>query len=118
MSQIKIPLDWPNIGDLEKEYVLKALDSGFVSTAGPLVKEFEDEFAAYLGCRNAVSVVNGTSGLHLALRLLNIGPGDEVIVPALTFIASINPITYVGATPELLMSTQIPGRLTRCKLKR
>jgi perosamine synthetase len=54
LSQIKIPLDWPNIGSLEKEYVLKALDSGFVSTAGPLVKEFEDEFAAFLGCRNAV----------------------------------------------------------------
>jgi perosamine synthetase len=102
LSQIKIPLDWPNIGSLEKEYVLKALDSGFVSTAGPLVKEFEDEFAAFLGCRNAVSVVNGTCGLHLALRLLNIGPGDEVIVPALTFIASINPIAYAGATPVVV----------------
>lgn len=102
MSQIKIPLDWPNIGEQEKEYVLKALDSGFVSTAGPLVKEFEEEFAAYLGCRNAVSVVNGTSGLYLALRLLNIGSGDEVIVPALTFIASANPVTYVGATPVVV----------------
>lgn len=102
MSQIKIPLDWPNIGNLEKEYVLKALDSGFVSTAGPLVKEFEDEFAAFLDCKNAISVVNGTSGLHLALRLLNIGPGDEVIVPSLTFIASANSVTYVGATPVIV----------------
>lgn len=102
MSQIKIPLDWPNIGNSEKECVLKALDSGFVSTAGPLVNEFEDEFASFLDCRNAISVVNGTSGLHLALRLLNVGPGDEVIVPALTFIASVNPITYVGATPVIV----------------
>jgi perosamine synthetase len=102
LNQIKIPLDWPNIGELEKEYVLKALESGFVSSAGPLVREFEDSFASYLQCKNAVSVVNGTSGLHLALRLLNIGPGDEVIVPALTFVASVNPIIYVGATPVVV----------------
>lgn len=96
---VVIPLDWPNLGELEKHYLIKALESGYVSSAGPLVKEFEARFAAYLGARYAVATVNGTSAIHLALRILNIGPGDEVIVPALTFVATVNPILYVGATP-------------------
>lgn len=102
MVEVKIPLDWPNIGELEKRYVLEAMDSGYVSTAGPLVQEFEKRFAAYLAIEHAVAVMNGTSGLHLALKLLGIGPGDEVIVPALTFIATVNPVTYVGATPVVV----------------
>ncbi|MDI6710303.1 MAG: LegC family aminotransferase [Bacillota bacterium] len=101
-SQIRIPLDWPNIGELEKRYVLEALDSGFVSSAGPLVAEFERRFSRYVGAKHAVATVNGTAGLHLALRLLGIGPGDEVIVPALTFIATVNPVIYAGATPVVV----------------
>lgn len=102
MGEIKIPLDWPNLGQLEHEYVLRALDSGYVSSAGPLVREFEQRFAAYLGIGHAVAVVNGTAGLHLALKLLGIGPGDEVIVPALTFIATVNPVVYVRARPVVV----------------
>lgn len=102
MSGIKISLDWPNLGQLEREYVLRALDSGYVSSAGPLVGEFEQRFAAYLGISHAVAVVNGTAGLHLALKVLGIGPGDEVIVPALTFIATVNPVVYVGARPVVV----------------
>ncbi|MGI9862425.1 LegC family aminotransferase [Moorella naiadis] len=102
MQEIKIPLDWPNLGELEKDYVLKALESGYVSSAGPLVREFEQRFAAYLGISQAVAVVNGTAGLHLALKLLGIGPGDEVIVPALTFIATVNPVVYAGARPVVV----------------
>lgn len=102
MSEIKIPLDWPNLGQLEREYILRALDSGYVSSAGPLVGEFEKRFAAYLGVAHAVAVVNGTAGLHLALKLLGIGPGDEVIVPALTFIATVNPVIYTGARPVVV----------------
>ncbi|WXJ86736.1 GDP-perosamine synthase [Moorella humiferrea] len=102
MQEVKIPLDWPDIGELEKEYVLKALESGYVSSAGPMVREFEERFAAYLGINHAVAVVNGTAGLHLALKLLGIGPGDEVIVPALTFIATVNPVVYVGARPVVV----------------
>jgi len=102
MSRIKIPLDWPNIGHLEQEYVLKALDSGYVSSAGPLVTEFEKRFAAYLGIKHAVAVVNGTAALHLALKVLGIGSGDEVIVPALTFVATVNPVIYVGAKPVVV----------------
>jgi len=102
MHEIKIPLDWPDLGELEKEYILKALGSGYVSSAGPLIREFEQRFAAYLGISHAVAVVNGTAGLHLALKLLGIGPGDEVIVPALTFIATVNPVVYVGARPVVV----------------
>ncbi|RJX18369.1 MAG: LegC family aminotransferase [Desulforudis sp.] len=102
MSSIRIPLDAPNIGELEKQYVLRALESGYVSSIGPLISEFEERFAGYVGARYAVVTVNGTAALQLALRLLGIGPGDEVIVPALTFIATANPVMYAGATPVVV----------------
>ncbi|MEW6573301.1 MAG: LegC family aminotransferase [Bacillota bacterium] len=99
MAAVRIPLDAPNIGYLEKEYVVRAIESGYVSSVGPLVSEFEERFADYVGAKHAVAVVNGTSAIHLALRILGIGPGDEVIVPALTFTGTVNPVTYAGATP-------------------
>lgn len=102
MPAVRVPLDWPNIGEAEKRHVMAALESGYVSSAGPLVQEFERRFAAYLGIRYAVATVNGTAALNLALRILNIGPGHEVIVPALTFVATVNPIIYVGATPVVV----------------
>lgn len=101
-EEAQIPLDAPSIGELEKEYVLRALDSGYVSTAGPLIAEFEERFAGYVGATYAVAVVSGTAALHLALRLLGVGPGDEVIVPALTFVGTVNPVAYVGATPVVV----------------
>ncbi|MEW6172105.1 MAG: LegC family aminotransferase [Bacillota bacterium] len=101
-SDIRIPIDAPNIGELEREYVMRALESGYVSSAGPLIGEFEERFAAYVGARCAVATVNGTSAIHLALRLLGIRPGDEVIVPALTFIGTVNPVVYLGATPVVV----------------
>ncbi|MEW6423863.1 MAG: LegC family aminotransferase [Bacillota bacterium] len=102
MTSIRIPLDAPNIGELEKQYVFRALESGYVSSVGPLVSEFEERFAAFVGVRYALATVNGTAAIHLALRLLGIGPGDEVIVPALTFIATANPVVYAGATPVVV----------------
>ena len=98
MSKI-IFLDAPNVGALEKEYLSKAIDTNFISTIGPLVPQFEEQFARYLGVKKAVSTQSGTAALHMALYELGIGRGDEVIVPALTFIASVNPISYVGAKP-------------------
>ena len=94
-----IYLDAPNIGEREKEFLCRAVDSGFVSTIGPFVEEFEHRFADYLSLSRTVSVQSGTAALHMALYELGIAPGDEVIVPALTFIASVNPVSYVGATP-------------------
>ncbi|MFZ5906252.1 MAG: aminotransferase class V-fold PLP-dependent enzyme [Nitrospirota bacterium] len=95
----QIFLDAPNVGRHEKKYLNKAIDSGFVSTIGPFVSEFEDSFAQYLGVKKAVSTQSGTAALHMALHELGIGSEDEVIVPALTFVATVNPIMYVGAKP-------------------
>lgn len=92
-------LDAPNLGELEKQYLLKCVDSTFVSTAGPFIPEFEEKFAKYVGTKRAVSTQSGTAAIHLSLSELGVGPGDEVIVPVITFIASVNPIVYVGATP-------------------
>ena len=99
MPDPKIELDAPNVGELEKAYLGKAIDQGFVSTLGPFVPEFERRFAELVGVKSAVSTQSGTAALHVALHQLGIGPGNEVIVPALTFIASVNPLRYVGATP-------------------
>lgn len=96
---MQIQLDAPNIGELEKQYLNKCIDSTFVSTFGPFIGEFEDKFSQYVGTKRAISTQSGTAAIHLALHELGIGPGDEVIVPVITFIASVNPITYVGATP-------------------
>lgn len=96
---MKIELDAPNIGASEKKYINEAVDSGFVSTFGPYVPAFEDRFADYLGANRAVSMQSGTAALHIALYEMGIKAQDEVIVPVLTFIASINPAVYLGAEP-------------------
>jgi perosamine synthetase len=98
----KIFLEDPNLGDLEKKYLIKAIDTNFVSTVGPFVPEFEERFARYIGAKKAVSTQSGTAALHMALYQLGIGEGDEVIVPSLTFTATINPILYVGAKPVIV----------------
>ncbi len=79
--------------------MLDAVNSGWISSLGRYVTEFEDAFAAYCGAEHGVSTSNGTTALHLALHALGIGPGDEVIVPALTFVASANAVAYTGARP-------------------
>lgn len=98
----KIYLDAPFVGEEEKAYVCRAIDEGYVSSVGPFVSDFEKAFAVYCGASATVSVQSGTAALHMALRELGIGPGDEVIVPALTFVATANPIFYVGATPVIV----------------
>ncbi len=94
-----IYLDAPSVGSLEKKYLNQAVDSGFVSSAGPLIEEFERSFAKFVSAKGAVATQSGTAAIHVALHELGIGRGDEVIVPALTFIATVNPIVYAGATP-------------------
>jgi perosamine synthetase len=98
----KIFLDAPNVGCLEKEYLAKAIDGGFVSTIGGYVSEFEEKFAHFLGAKKAMSTQSGTAALHMSLYECGIGGGDEVIAPALTFVASVNPILYVGARPVIV----------------
>jgi perosamine synthetase len=95
----RIHLDAPDIGALEKRYINAAIDSGYISSIGPDVAKFEEKCAGYLGAERAVSTNSGTAALHIALYELGIGSGDEVILPPLTFIATVNPVVYVGATP-------------------
>jgi len=91
----------PDIRDAEVEEVVDTLRSGWLGT-GPKTRQFEADFAAYVGSRHAVAVSSCTAGLHLALLALGVGPGDEVIAPALTFAATVNVILHVGATPILV----------------
>jgi perosamine synthetase len=101
MSDNFIPISKPYIGPREKELVLDALNSGWVSSIGKYIDEFEANFARYCGTQYALAVSNGTTGLHLALATLDLQPGDEVIVPDLTFVATANAVAYTGATPVL-----------------
>lgn len=93
-----VPLSDIDFGVEEKEAVMRVLDSGWLAM-GEITNAFEEEFAAMIGVRHAIAVNNGTASLHLACRALGLGPGDEVIVPSLTFVATANAILYVGATP-------------------
>jgi len=95
----RIPIAGPSITQLEIDYATDAAATGWYNNAGEYPRRFERAFANYLGVKHAVSLPSCTSGLHLALAALGIGPEDEVIVPDLTWIASAAPILYVGATP-------------------
>ncbi|BCB83849.1 GDP-perosamine synthase [Phytohabitans suffuscus] len=95
----RFPVARPCLGELEERYVLDAVRSGWISSHGPYLRRFEEEFAAHCGVPAAVGTANGTVALHLALAAAGIGPGDEVVVPALTYVASANAVTYCGATP-------------------
>ena len=98
-----IPLSVPNFGPREAELAGEAITSGWVSTSGAKVTEFEQALARYLGTDRAVACNGGSSALHLAAMAAGITRGDEVIVPTLTFIAAVNPLTrYVGAEPVFI----------------
>ncbi len=94
-----IPLAEPWLGDEELNNVIEAVKSGWVSSKGKFNPEFEGKFAEYCGVKHGVVTSNGTVALHLALTVLGIGEGDEVIVPTLTFIATANVVRYVRANP-------------------
>jgi len=94
-----IPVSQPKLSQLELDYVVNAVKSGWVSSLGSYIDSFEEKFATFCGTRYAVSVSNGTVGLHLAMKTLNIGEGDEVIVPDLTFVATANAVMTAGAKP-------------------
>ncbi len=104
MINSKIPVYEPVLGPDVRSNVLECIDSNWISSRGKFVDQFEHEFAAYVGTPHAASVCNGTVALHLALLALKVGPGDEVIVPTFTYIASVNAIAYVGATPVFVDS--------------
>ncbi len=112
-----IPISKPIIAKNASKYLLECLKTGWVSSKGPFVEKFENAFAKFVGTKYAVACSSGTHALHLALASLNIGPGDEVIVPALTMIAAVLPIIYLGATPVLVDSEEGTGNLDVSKIE-
>ncbi len=105
-TSVYVPLHEPYFGSNEWQYVKECLDTGWVSSVGKFVDRFEEDLAAYTGVKRAVAVVNGTAALHICLLLAGVGTGDEVLMPALTFIATANAISYCGAIPHFIDSEE------------
>ncbi len=101
-----IPVYQPSLNGKEKEYVNQCLDSSWISSRGEFISRFESAFSEYIGAEYSTTVSNGTVALHLALEALGIGVGDEVIVPTLTYIASVNTILQTGAKAVYVDSLQ------------
>jgi dTDP-4-amino-4,6-dideoxygalactose transaminase len=95
----RVYLSPPDVGDLEKQYIIAALDSGWIAPLGPQVDAFEAELAAYCGRSYAVALSSGTAALHLGLIALGVGPGDVVVTSSMTFAATANSVVYTGAEP-------------------
>jgi perosamine synthetase len=104
ISEAFIPVAEPLLAGNEIEYVTDCLKSGWISSLGKYVLQFEKDFAAYCGTRFGVATSNGTVAIHLLAATLNLGPGDEVIMPSLTYVATANGIRYTGATPVFVDS--------------
>jgi len=99
-----IPVAEPCIGEKELNNVVEAVTTGWVSSKGKFIPQFEKEFAKYCGVKYGIATCNGTAALHLALKALGIGEGDEVIVPTLTFVATANAVAYCNAKPVFVDS--------------
>lgn len=101
-----IPVYQPYLNGNEKKYVNQCLDSSWISSKGEFITKFEQEFAKFIRAPHATSVCNGTVAIHLALAALDIKPGDEIIVPTFTYVASVNTIAQVGAVPVFVDSLE------------
>jgi perosamine synthetase len=99
-----IPVSDPRLDGNELRYVTQCIQSNWISSAGRFIREFEEAFAGAMGCRYGIATSNGTTSLHLALATLGVGPGDEVIIPTFTMIATANAVRYTGASPVLVDS--------------
>ncbi|MFM8652224.1 MAG: LegC family aminotransferase [Acidimicrobiaceae bacterium] len=99
-----IALHEPNIGQRENDLVSKCLASGWVSSVGEYISEFEQGLAKFTNSKHAIAVVNGTAALHLALHSVGVKPGDEVLVPTLSFVATANAVSHCGAIPHFVDS--------------
>lgn len=102
----RISIANPVFNGNEKKYLNECVDTGWVSANGRFVKEFEEKFAEFCGCKYALTCSNGTVSLHLILAALDLKPGDEVIMPTLTYIATANAVKYCGATPVFVDSDE------------
>ncbi len=99
-----IPVSKPALAGNEMKYVRDCLESTWISSVGGYIEQFESAFAGFCGTEHAITCCNGTAALHLALAALEVGPGDEVLVPALTYVATANAVRYCGATPVFVDS--------------
>jgi perosamine synthetase len=106
-----LPVAEPDLGPLEEQLVLEAVRSGWVSSIGAFVTEFEEEFAAFCGAKHGVATSNGTTALHLLLAAAGIGEGDEVVVPSMTFVATAAAVRHAGATPVFADCDPVTGTL-------
>lgn len=104
MTEPRIPIAAPVLGEEELANLVEAVRSGWISSRGAFIGEFEREFAAFCGTRHGIAVANGTVALHVALLAAGVRPGDEVLVPSLTFIATANVVRYCGAVPVFVDS--------------
>ena len=118
MSESRILLSPPDVGQLEQEYVMRAMRSGWVAPAGPDLTAFEEEIAARVGVAHAVGLSSGTAALHLAMVSWGVGPGDVVPVSTFTFAATVNAIRYVGATPFFVDADKESGNMSPALLAR
>ncbi len=113
-----IPVYQPYFSGREKYYVNQCLDSTWISSKGEFIDRFERSFCQFIDADQATSVCNGTVAIHLALEAIGIGPGDEVIVPTLTYIASVNTILQTGATPIFVDSIENTWQIDPQDIKR
>ena len=100
----RVYLSSPHMSGQEQEFVADAFATNWIAPLGPHVDAFEQEFAELVGVPHAAALSSGTAALHLALRLVDVGPGDDVLVSTLTFAASVKPILYLGARPVFVDS--------------
>jgi len=111
-----VPLHKPTFGGNEWAYVKECIDTEWVSSAGAYVDRFEEDLADFTGAKRAVAVASGTAALHVCLRLIGVTAGDEVLLPALTFVATANAVAYQGATPHFVDSEERTLGLDPAKL--
>ena len=112
------PVALPILNGKEKEYVMDCLDSTWISSNGPYIRKFEEEFAHFCGTAHAVACCNGTTALHLALLAHGVGPGDEIIMPTFTFVATANAVAYCGAKPVFVDSEAETWNIDTCLIER
>jgi pyridoxal phosphate-dependent aminotransferase EpsN len=118
MAKQRIYLSPPHLGKAELRYVKEAFQSNWIAPMGPHVDAFEKEVAGYVGVSAGLALSSGTSAIHLALRLLNVGRGDQVMCSSFTFIGSANPILYEGAEPVFIDSEPSTWNMSPAALKR
>ena len=116
-SEDRVALHEPWFSGNEWKYVRECIDTGWVSSAGKYVDRFEQKLAEYTGVARAVAVCNGTAALHMCLKLVGVTAADEVLIPALTFVATANAVAYCGATPHFVDSEETSLGLDAVKLR-